>query len=154
MAFTKAADLADIPENGAIGVEIDGEEVALIRAGDAVFAIRDECSHAQIKLSEGEVTFDDFASLVDRGETVRNLGAFHELRREAQRHLVGDQQPRRVGEDSRQCEHLLLAVGECVRELGPTLRQDREHRVRPLDRGGALRARDLGPQQHPQVVEH
>ncbi len=59
MAFTKAADMADIPENGALGVEIDGQEVAIVRAGDAVYAIRDECSHAQIKLSEGEVTFDD-----------------------------------------------------------------------------------------------
>ena len=59
MAFTKAAELADIPENGAVGIEIDGEEVALVRAGDSVYAIRDVCSHAEVKLSEGEVTFDD-----------------------------------------------------------------------------------------------
>ena len=59
MAFAKAADMADVPENGALGVEIDGEEVALVRAGDEVFAIRDVCSHAEVKLSEGEVTFDD-----------------------------------------------------------------------------------------------
>ena len=59
MAFTKVADLADIPENGALGIEIDGEEIALVRAGDEVYAIRDVCSHAEVKLSEGEVTFDD-----------------------------------------------------------------------------------------------
>lgn len=59
MAFTKAADLSDIPANGALGVEIDGEEVALVRAGDDIYAIRDVCSHAEVKLSEGDVTFDD-----------------------------------------------------------------------------------------------
>lgn len=59
MAFTKAADLSDIPDNGALGVEIDGEEVALVRAGDEIYAIRDVCSHAEVKLSEGDVTFDD-----------------------------------------------------------------------------------------------
>jgi 3-phenylpropionate/trans-cinnamate dioxygenase ferredoxin subunit len=59
VSFTKAADRADIPDNGALAVEIDGEEIALVRTGDAVFAIRDECSHAAVKLSEGEVTFDD-----------------------------------------------------------------------------------------------
>jgi 3-phenylpropionate/trans-cinnamate dioxygenase ferredoxin subunit len=59
MAFTKVADMADIPENGALAVEIDGEEVALVRAADQVYAIRDVCSHAEVKLSEGEVTFDD-----------------------------------------------------------------------------------------------
>lgn len=59
MAFTKAADLAEIPDNGALAVEIDGEEVALVRTGDHVYAIADVCSHAEVKLSEGEVTFDD-----------------------------------------------------------------------------------------------
>ena len=38
------------------GVEIDGEPVVLVRQGDAVHALRDECSHAELALSEGEVT--------------------------------------------------------------------------------------------------
>jgi 3-phenylpropionate/trans-cinnamate dioxygenase ferredoxin subunit len=59
MTFTKAANLSDLPDNGAVAVEVDGVEVALVRTGDEVFAIRDECSHATVALSEGEVTFDD-----------------------------------------------------------------------------------------------
>lgn len=59
MTFTKAADMADLPENAAIAVDVDGVDVALVRAGDEVFAIRNECSHASVALSEGEVTFDD-----------------------------------------------------------------------------------------------
>lgn len=30
-------------------------ELALVRIGDEVFAIRDECSHAKVRLSEGDV---------------------------------------------------------------------------------------------------
>jgi 3-phenylpropionate/trans-cinnamate dioxygenase ferredoxin subunit len=59
MTFTKAANLSDLPENTAVAVEVDGVEVALVRTAENVFAIRDECSHASVALSEGEVTFDD-----------------------------------------------------------------------------------------------
>ena len=51
----RAAGLADIPQGGTLAVEIDGVEVALVRTDDEVFAIEDECSHAAIPLSEGEV---------------------------------------------------------------------------------------------------
>jgi 3-phenylpropionate/trans-cinnamate dioxygenase ferredoxin component len=50
-----AAALEDVPVNGALAVELDGVEVALVRTEDEVFAIHDECSHASIPLSEGEV---------------------------------------------------------------------------------------------------
>jgi len=59
VSFSKAANLSDLPDNGVVAVEVDGVEVALVRTGDEVFAIRDECSHATVALSEGEVTFDD-----------------------------------------------------------------------------------------------
>ena len=59
MTFSKAANLSDLPENAAIAVEVDGIEVALVRTSEKVFAIRDVCSHAEVALSEGEVTFDD-----------------------------------------------------------------------------------------------
>jgi 3-phenylpropionate/trans-cinnamate dioxygenase ferredoxin subunit len=55
MSFVEAAALADVPEGGALSVEVDGQEIALVRDGDAVYAIRDECSHASIPLSEGDV---------------------------------------------------------------------------------------------------
>jgi 3-phenylpropionate/trans-cinnamate dioxygenase ferredoxin component len=54
-AFTRACALAEVPEDGAFAVELDGEPVAVVRAGGEVFAIRDECSHAAVPLSEGEV---------------------------------------------------------------------------------------------------
>ena len=36
-------------------VEVDGLDVAVVRHGDEVFAIEDECSHAAVALSEGDV---------------------------------------------------------------------------------------------------
>jgi 3-phenylpropionate/trans-cinnamate dioxygenase ferredoxin subunit len=51
----RAAALADVPEGGVLAVEVGGVELALVRTDDEVFAIEDECSHAAIPLSEGEV---------------------------------------------------------------------------------------------------
>lgn len=53
--FVRAAAVADIPQGGVLAVEIDGNEIALVRDGDDVYAIKDECSHAAIPLSEGDV---------------------------------------------------------------------------------------------------
>ena len=55
MPSVPAAPLADVPEGGALAVVVDGVEIALVRDGDTVYAIADECSHAAIPLSEGEV---------------------------------------------------------------------------------------------------
>lgn len=55
MTYVEAAKLADLPDGGALSVEVDGQEIALVRDGEAVYAIRDECSHASIPLSEGDV---------------------------------------------------------------------------------------------------
>jgi 3-phenylpropionate/trans-cinnamate dioxygenase ferredoxin component len=51
----RAAALDDVPRDGSLAVEVDGVEVALVRTDDEVFAIHDECSHASVALSEGEV---------------------------------------------------------------------------------------------------
>jgi 3-phenylpropionate/trans-cinnamate dioxygenase ferredoxin component len=53
--FARACSLSDLPDEGAIGVEIDGEPVAVVRAQGEVYALRDVCSHAEVALSEGEV---------------------------------------------------------------------------------------------------
>ena len=53
--FTHAAELADVPDGGVLAVEVEGLAPALVRCGDEVFAVRDECSHAAVPLSEGEV---------------------------------------------------------------------------------------------------
>src|SRR5215469_18549863 len=53
--FIRACALRDVPEDGALGVDLAGEPVAIVRTGGEVFAIRDVCSHAEVPLSEGEV---------------------------------------------------------------------------------------------------
>ena len=53
--WVPACPLADVPEDGAVRVELDGLPVCLVRAQDQVYAIQDVCSHAEIPLSEGDV---------------------------------------------------------------------------------------------------
>jgi 3-phenylpropionate/trans-cinnamate dioxygenase ferredoxin subunit len=55
MGFSRACALAEIPAGEALAATVDGVELALVRNGDDVYAIYDECSHAAIPLSEGEV---------------------------------------------------------------------------------------------------
>jgi 3-phenylpropionate/trans-cinnamate dioxygenase ferredoxin subunit len=53
--FVRACALADLPDEGALGVEIDGVPVAVVRVGGEVFALYDVCSHEEVPLSEGEI---------------------------------------------------------------------------------------------------
>ena len=55
MGFTRACALADLVEGTPLSVDVDGLAVAVVRDGDDVFAIEDECSHASVALSEGDV---------------------------------------------------------------------------------------------------
>ncbi len=48
--------LADLRPNHPRRVVVDGVPVALVRVGDEVFAVSDVCSHAEVSLSEGEVS--------------------------------------------------------------------------------------------------
>ncbi|RYZ26457.1 MAG: non-heme iron oxygenase ferredoxin subunit, partial [Propionibacteriaceae bacterium] len=50
-----ACAVADVAPGSALAVEIDGTEVAIVRTGDRYYAIADECSHASVPLSEGDV---------------------------------------------------------------------------------------------------
>ena len=56
--FRRACAVDDIAPGGVLAVDVEGVEVAIVRAGDQFFAIRDECSHAAIALSEGDVDAD------------------------------------------------------------------------------------------------
>ncbi len=51
----KACALSDIPEEGAIRVELEGIPICLARSGGEVFAISDLCSHADVSLAEGDI---------------------------------------------------------------------------------------------------
>ncbi|MEU1881807.1 non-heme iron oxygenase ferredoxin subunit [Streptosporangium sp. NPDC020072] len=55
MTFEKVCKITDIPDDGVIGVEVGETPVALVRRGAEVYALHDVCSHAEVKLSEGEV---------------------------------------------------------------------------------------------------
>jgi 3-phenylpropionate/trans-cinnamate dioxygenase ferredoxin subunit len=53
--FVRVCALSDVPEPGAIGVEVGDLPIAVVRAEGDVFALRDVCSHEEVPLSEGEV---------------------------------------------------------------------------------------------------
>ena len=53
--YVRACALADLPEEGAFGVEVSGTPVAIIRAGGEIFALHDVCSHEEVPLSEGDI---------------------------------------------------------------------------------------------------
>lgn len=55
MTFQRACALAELTEGTPLSVQLDGLDLALVREGDDVFAIEDECSHAAVALSEGDV---------------------------------------------------------------------------------------------------
>jgi 3-phenylpropionate/trans-cinnamate dioxygenase ferredoxin subunit len=53
--YLRACALADVPEDGAVGVEVQGTPVAVIRVGGELYALHDVCSHEEVPLSEGDV---------------------------------------------------------------------------------------------------
>ncbi|AEV82770.1 2Fe-2S ferredoxin [Actinoplanes sp. SE50] len=56
MSFENVGPASDIAKGTALRVEVDGVEIAVVHADDDTFyAVRDECSHASVALSEGEV---------------------------------------------------------------------------------------------------
>ena len=58
-SLVPVAVLGDIPDPGVLGVELpNGERVCLIRRGDMVTALSDECTHQAFPMSAGEVLTD------------------------------------------------------------------------------------------------
>ena len=53
--YVRACAVADLPDNGVIGVEVEGVPVAIARTGGEVYAVHDVCSHAEVPLSEGDI---------------------------------------------------------------------------------------------------
>ena len=53
--FQKIAELKEVPEGQAKVFQIEGEQVALCRAEDEVYAVADLCSHDNGPLGEGEL---------------------------------------------------------------------------------------------------
>lgn len=53
--FVEAAKKSQIPENGAISVELEGKRLALINLKGEIYAIDDDCPHEGGPLSEGQI---------------------------------------------------------------------------------------------------
>ncbi|WP_412542374.1 non-heme iron oxygenase ferredoxin subunit [Longispora sp. K20-0274] len=54
--MTRICSVDDVPKGAVVRAEVDGQAIAIVHAEDDNFyAIRDECSHAAIALSEGEI---------------------------------------------------------------------------------------------------
>jgi 3-phenylpropionate/trans-cinnamate dioxygenase ferredoxin subunit len=47
--------LSELVDGAATRFVVDGAPVAVVRLGDAVYAIGDRCSHADVSLSDGDV---------------------------------------------------------------------------------------------------
>lgn len=54
--YTRVCAAADIPAGAVVAAEVNGVPLAVVHCDDGSYrAVYDECSHAQIALSEGEV---------------------------------------------------------------------------------------------------
>ncbi|HZG95322.1 MAG TPA: non-heme iron oxygenase ferredoxin subunit [Mycobacteriales bacterium] len=51
----RACAVIDVPEQGALHVDIAGLPICVVRSEGSVYAIYDVCSHADVPLSEGDV---------------------------------------------------------------------------------------------------
>jgi 3-phenylpropionate/trans-cinnamate dioxygenase ferredoxin subunit len=55
MTAERVCALSDLDDRKPVAVEVEEVPVVLVRDGDEVFALRDECSHAELPLSDGDV---------------------------------------------------------------------------------------------------
>src|SRR5262245_36502488 len=57
--FVEVARKSEIPENGVIGVEIEGKSLALVKLEGVVYALADACPHESGPLSEGQIVGEE-----------------------------------------------------------------------------------------------
>jgi 3-phenylpropionate/trans-cinnamate dioxygenase ferredoxin subunit len=55
VSFTRACALTELEDGKPLAVTVADVGIAVVRDEEAVYAIRDRCSHAEIPLSEGDV---------------------------------------------------------------------------------------------------
>jgi 3-phenylpropionate/trans-cinnamate dioxygenase ferredoxin subunit len=56
MTFVRICAAEDVPKGGVISADVEGTPVAVVHADDdRYYAVFDECSHAAVPLSEGEI---------------------------------------------------------------------------------------------------
>jgi nitrite reductase/ring-hydroxylating ferredoxin subunit len=57
--FFEVAKKSQIPENGAIGVEVQGKRLALVNLKGEIYALDDDCPHEAGPLSEGQIVGEE-----------------------------------------------------------------------------------------------
>lgn len=57
--FVQVATRSQIPENGVIGVQVEGKSLALINLNGEIYALDDECPHEAAPLSDGRIVGDE-----------------------------------------------------------------------------------------------
>ena len=55
MSWITVCEFRELAVGMPVAVMVDGDAICVVRAGDDVFAVHDECTHAAVPLSEGEV---------------------------------------------------------------------------------------------------
>lgn len=55
MAWRLACHLTALVDQAPAAVRVDGVDVCLVRLGNELFAVHDECTHEAVPLSEGDV---------------------------------------------------------------------------------------------------
>lgn len=58
LVWMRACALAELVDQLPLGVVVSDVAVCLVRTGDGLFAVRDECTHEDVPLSEGDVEDD------------------------------------------------------------------------------------------------
>ena len=65
MAFERVCGVSEVPEDGALRVELDDVDVAVVQFDGDFYALQDVCSHADFPLTDGD--FDE----VDGSPTIQ-----------------------------------------------------------------------------------
>ncbi len=55
----KVCQVGEIPPDGMVSFEVEGQRVCIVNASEEYFAISDTCTHAETSLSEGHLHVDD-----------------------------------------------------------------------------------------------
>ena len=53
--FVRACSLAELPEQGTFGVELNGTPLVIVRSEGDVYALDEFCTHEDVSLADGEV---------------------------------------------------------------------------------------------------
>ncbi len=65
MSFERVCARSEVPEDGALRVELPDVDVAIVDFDGQLYAIEDVCSHAEVALSDGEVEEFDGAPTIE-----------------------------------------------------------------------------------------